>query len=125
MTTAKLEASPRCVTGMPASAGAAIADDTPGTISNGMPAARQRERLFAAAPEHERVAALEAHDAQPAPRVLDEQAVEHVLLDRLPAGALADVEPARARRERAHLLGRRARRRAPDRPRPAGARRAR
>ena len=31
--------SPRCVTGMPASAGAASADETPGTISKGTPAA--------------------------------------------------------------------------------------
>ena len=36
----KPEASPRWVTGTPANAGAAIALDTPGTISTSMPAAR-------------------------------------------------------------------------------------
>ena len=64
---------------MPASAGAATAVDTPGIDLERDAGARQRQRLFAAAPEHVRVAALEADDAQPAPRVLDQQAVEHVL----------------------------------------------
>ena len=39
-TTVNPAASPRCVTGMPAAAGAATAAVTPGTTSNGMPAAR-------------------------------------------------------------------------------------
>ena len=43
---------------------------------------RQRERFFAAAPEHERVAALQTHDASPAPRGADHQRV-----DRRPASA--------------------------------------
>ena len=38
-TTANPDARPRCVTGIPASAGAAIAEVTPGTTSNGTPAA--------------------------------------------------------------------------------------
>jgi hypothetical protein len=66
--------------------------------------ARQRQRLLAAAAEHERVAALEPHHLQPAARVLDQQAVQHLLLDRRPTGPLADVEPARARRQLPHLL---------------------
>ncbi len=70
------------------------------------PGARQRQRFLAAAPEHEGVAALEPHDAQPAARVPDQQPVEDVLRDRLPAGALADEEPARVRRVDAHLFGR-------------------
>ena len=35
---------------------------TPGTISNGIPARAQRQRLLAAAPEDEGIAALQAHD---------------------------------------------------------------
>ena len=38
VTTANDAATPRCVTGMPAYAGTATAELTPGTISNGMPA---------------------------------------------------------------------------------------
>ena len=73
------DATPRCVTGMPAEPGTAAIDETPGTTSNGTPALRERERLLAAAAEHERVAALQAHDAPAAPAVRDEQLV-HVVL---------------------------------------------
>ena len=55
----------RWVTGMPAYAGAAIADVMPGTISNGNTGFEQCLRFLAAAPEHEQVAALEAHDGLP------------------------------------------------------------
>ena len=41
---------------------------TPGTTSKAMPASRSALRLLAAAAEHERVAALEAHDALARPR---------------------------------------------------------
>ena len=68
--------------------------------------ARERERFLSAAPEHVRIAALQPHHLQTASRVLDEQAVQHVLIDRLPAGALADEEPARGRRQRPQLLRR-------------------
>ena len=65
---------PRWVTGMPAAAGAASAELTPGTTSTGMPWAAQCRLLLAAAAEEERVAALEPdHDAA-APRLLDEDA---------------------------------------------------
>ena len=74
MTTVKLVASPRCVTGMPAYAGHGDrADVMPGTTSNGTPAASERLGLLAAAAEHERVAALEPHDACAGRAVLDEQ----------------------------------------------------
>ena len=70
VTNATALASPRCVTGMPAYAGAATPAVTPGTTSNGIPAARQRLGLLAAAAEHERVAALQSDDRLPrvAPR---------------------------------------------------------
>ena len=84
---------------MPASAGAAIAVDRPGTTSYGDAGFLERERFLAAAAEHERVAALEAHDALAALGRADHQAVDAVLIDRVPAGALADVEPLRLRRE--------------------------
>ena len=64
---------PRCVTGMPADSGTAAIDDTPGTSSNGTPASHERERLLAAAPEDERIAALQAHDTAAALAVRDEQ----------------------------------------------------
>ena len=83
---------PRCVTGMPAYAGAAIALVMPGTTSNGTPAPRARLRLFAAAPEHERVAALEPHDLEPGRAALDEQRVDLVLRHRDAARRLADVD---------------------------------
>ena len=101
--------SPRCVTGMPAYAGAAIALVTPGTTSNGTPAARQRLGLFAAAAEHERVAALQPHDGRARAAALDEQRV--------------DLGPASSRRGRAPCRRRRARRR-PARGRAAPATRA-
>ena len=63
VTTAKLCATPRCVTGIPAAAGAAIAElVTPGNDLERHARASARERLLAAAAEHERVAALQPHD---------------------------------------------------------------
>ena len=63
VTTVNAAATPRWVTGTPAAAGAATADVMPGTTSNGDAGVEQRLGLLAAATEHERVAALEAHDA--------------------------------------------------------------
>ena len=57
----------------------------------------ERERLFPAAPEDERIAALETHDAMAAARLADHQPVDRVLANRRAAGALADEEPPRAR----------------------------
>ena len=72
----------------------------------------ERERLLAAAAEHERVAALEAHHAAAAPAVRDEQRVDVVLAD-----AVAR-DPQRAdRRLGDDLLARRAGRRSAPRTR--------
>ena len=87
----------------------------------------ERLELFLEAAEDARVAALEAHDARAALRVLHEQGVDRVLAGVLaPAArrvrhageaALADVDPARVRRELRAAPGRRANRRARRRPR--------
>ena len=58
-------ATPRCVSGMPADAGTAVIGETPGTTSNVDAGLGERQRLLAAAPEDERVAALQAHDVEP------------------------------------------------------------
>ncbi len=52
---------------------------------------RAGEPLFAAPPEHERVAALEPDDIRPAQRVLDQQLVDAVLAGLVAAGELRDV----------------------------------
>ena len=61
------------MTGMPASSGAAIALEMPGTISHGIAGGGQRERLFTAASEHERIAALQPDDAMAAARFANHQ----------------------------------------------------
>ena len=79
------------MTGIPAYAGAAIPAVTPGTTSNATRGG-ERLRLFAAATEHERIAALESHDALPLARETHEQRVDLVLPRRLArAAAFADV----------------------------------
>ena len=88
----------RCVTGIPAYAGAAIADVIPGTISNGTPASRQRARLLAAAREHEHVAALEPHDLLAVAPELHDQRGDLVLRERVLPGFLADVDLLAVRR---------------------------
>ncbi len=65
--------------GMPADAGTAEIADTPGTTSNGEPGGREGERLLAAAPEHERVAALQPHRLEALPPQIDEQLVQLLL----------------------------------------------
>ena len=64
---------PRWVTGMPASAGAAIAALMPGHDLERHPGGRERQRFLAAAPEHERVAALQPHHAAAAARGANQQ----------------------------------------------------
>src|ERR1051326_4624745 len=56
----------------------------------------QRRRFLAAAPEHERVAALEAYHALAAPRRADQQGVNRGLSDGVTAGPLADIKALRA-----------------------------
>src|ERR1051326_6611401 len=63
-------------------------------------------RLFAAAAEDERIAALEADDALPILRLGHEQRVDLVLRQRVRAGALADVDDLRRLREARHDLAR-------------------
>ena len=55
----------------------------------------QRQRFFAAAAEHERVAALQPHDAPAAARGANHQRVNRRLRHRVAAGALADEEALR------------------------------
>ena len=95
VTTANDRATERWVIGMRAAAGAATALVMPGTISTGIPAhvARQ-EHLLAAAPEHEWITPLEAHDHVAARGLAHEQGADLSLLHRLPARFLADVDAA-------------------------------
>ena len=79
---------PRCVTGMPASSGAATAVVTPGTTSNGTPAMRQRQCFLAAAAEDERVAALEPDDALALLRGANHQPVNRLLRHAVAAARL-------------------------------------
>ena len=52
----------------------------------------QRESLLAAAAEHERVAALQAHDRLARPRAIDHQGLRLLLRDRRSAALLADEQ---------------------------------
>ena len=62
-----------------------------------------RQRFFAAAAQHERIAALQAHHMFAAARHGDEQPVDVFLTDAAAAGALTDAEARRVRRQRQHL----------------------
>ena len=78
-----------------------------------MPAAAQRLRLFTAASEDERIAALEPDDVAPFARLGDHQALDLGLRHRVVARALADEDAlARGRCERDDRIARQARRRA-------------
>ena len=74
VTTVKWVDTPRWVTGMPAYAAAPIALVMPGTTSNGIARRGQRLGLLAAAPEHERIAALQPHDGRAGRAALHEHA---------------------------------------------------
>ena len=67
---------------------------------------REHERLLAAAAEHERVAALEAHDALARAGVLEQQAVRVVLRELRALALLADVDELRAGPRVRERLGR-------------------
>ena len=58
----------------------------------------ERQCFLAAAAEDERVAALEPHDPLAAERAPDHHALDRLLRDRVPAGALAHVRPTGLRR---------------------------
>jgi hypothetical protein len=53
---------------------------------------RQRFGFFSAPTEHERIAALQADDVQPAPRAVEKQLGDHRLLDALAAAVFADQD---------------------------------
>ena len=65
MTNVTAEVWSRCVSGTPVYAAMPSGAVTPGTISNGTPGVGQRFGFLAAAPEQERVAALQAHHFSP------------------------------------------------------------
>ena len=67
----------------------------PGHDLAGNAGQRQRQRLFGAAAEHERVAALEPHHALALPRGANHQRVDRLLLHAGAAGPLADAEALR------------------------------
>ena len=67
----------------------------PLTTSTSMPAARRCAHFLAAAPEHERIAALEAHHALAARRLGRHQALDEGLRRARAAAALADLDDAR------------------------------
>ena len=75
----KLELKSRCVTGIPAYAGAAMAAVMPGTISKRRFAALSDFALFPAATEDKRIAALQSHDALALGRMIDQKLVDLVL----------------------------------------------
>ncbi len=89
-------ARPRWVSGAPAPAAAARAALTPGTTWHCTPAARQACKLLAAAAEHERIAALQAHHGQALAGEADDQGVDVVLRQGVTVLALAHVDQARA-----------------------------
>ena len=76
VTNVTAEVCSRCVSGTPVYAAMPSGVVTPGTISNGMPGGGQRFDLFAAAPEDERIAALQPHHGPAAARALDQHARE-------------------------------------------------
>ena len=90
---------------MPASAGAATADDTPGTTSNGMPARASASASSPPRPNTNGSPLLRRTTRRPRRAYFNQQAVQNLLIDGLPAGALADEEPAGPGRVDAHLLG--------------------
>ena len=81
------------MTGMPAYAVTPTPAVTPGTISNGTPAAARRQRLLGPAAEDQRVSPFEPHDVEPAPRVLDQERVDFLLGQRAMADRLARADP--------------------------------
>ena len=83
---------PRCVTGMPAACGHRDDAGEPRNDVHRDPRGQARGDLLAAAAVDERVAALEADDAQAAPRALDEDLVDLVLRHGVVSGALSDVD---------------------------------
>ena len=97
------EARPRWVTGIPASAGAATAELTPGMTSNGMPASTSASASSPPRPSTNGSPPFRRTTSWPAAGLADHQAVDRLLGHRRPAGALAHVEPAGLGRQRPQL----------------------
>ena len=90
VTNDRRDASLRNVRGRPASAAQPSAAVMPGTTTTGTPAARRCFELLAAAAEHERIAALEPHDALAGARRFDQAAIDLILADAALPAPLAD-----------------------------------
>ena len=95
VTNATAEASSRWVTGDPRVCGPGHAGGDAGDDLELHRRRAQGLRLLPAAPEDERVAALQAHHGEAPPRALDQLIVDPILSDRCVAGLLADVEELR------------------------------
>ena len=85
--------SPRCVTGIPAYAGAAIALVMPGTTSKGTPASISASASSPPRPNTKGSPPFRRTTSRPASAVLDERRVDAVLVHRDPARCLPDVDP--------------------------------
>ena len=94
---------PRCVTGMPARAGAASAELIPGTISNGIPAATSASASSPPRPNTKGSPPFKPHDALAAPRGAHQQLIDQGLADGGAAGALAYVDALGLARERENV----------------------
>ena len=93
------------MSGTPAYAPQATAAVMPGTTSNAMPCAREELEFLAAAPEDERIAALEPHDTATEARMLEHELVDALLRRGMTARLLADADARGiAARECEHLL---------------------
>ena len=103
----KSAATPRWVSGMPAAAGPASAELSPGTTVTGTPAADAGQPLLAAAAEDERVAALEPHHPLAGARAVDQHRVDLVLGQVVPVRRLAAVDDLDVRVQPVEQLARR------------------
>ena len=95
--TVKPWVSSRWVSGTPANAGPAIAEETPGITVTGMPRGRADLPLLTTAAEHEGVAALEPDDGLAPCRVLDQSLVDPLLRGGGASWDLGDLDEQRLR----------------------------
>ena len=92
VTIASCAATLRCVTGMPAYAGAAIAEVMPGTTSKGTPAAESASASSPPRPKTNGSPPFSRTTNRPARAVLDEAGVDLLLRHRVVVGALRGVD---------------------------------
>ena len=105
-TTVNSWATPRCVTGMPATAGTEIALVRPGIDGPRHARLLAGQRLLEAAAVDERVAALEAHHPLAGQRPVDDDAVDLLLRGGPAAGQLGHVDQLHVRRQLVEQLAR-------------------